>query len=126
MTANKMYRPVCNQHMIFGLLTILVIVAVRFTNLLFSDVPYVLTDVIVLAQRRKTDDLSAQLKLRYKYINKKNPGGGAALTFPFCAARFTPAACITMVYSPSLSGSLFLGRVETFQVFLIFLNFFLR
>lgn len=44
---------------------------------------------------------------------------GAAFTFAFCTTLLTPAVCtITIAYSASLSGSLFLGRgKETFQVF---------
>lgn len=69
-TAHKMYRPPSHQHMIFVLHSpfTTVIVSVRFTNLLFPDRTYVLTDVIILAQRRKTDDLSSKLKLKNCFV----------------------------------------------------------
>lgn len=94
---------------------LVVIVSVRFTNLLFSDVPYVLTDVIVLARRRKTDDLSSQLKLR----NCAFSFFFVSLAFPFFTARFTPAACAqTAAPTAALSGGLLLARKHFKFVFL--------
>lgn len=115
---HKPYRPASNQHMILSSAILVVIVSVGFTKLLLPDVPYALTDAIISAQRRKTDDLSPQLKLRYcvfffGFLML------AGLSSAFCSTLLSAVGCAeTTAYSATLSGALFLLGEETFQVFL--------